>query len=1330
MMIRVLLSFLLLLSLARTQGRELIFSHIGNRGEQLQDAINTLYQDESGLIWFGSNSGLMMWDGTKIKSFKAIIGDSTSLVTNNVRLICGDKDGHLYIVNSSALLEYDLRKERFRRLFNGGVSQINYGASGLWVLRDNTLLIYNTQTSRFDIHLRFKGKFIGGALLEASNGSLFVGLRHGGMYVVDKNKKLTHYLQSEDVYAIYEDNHKNIWVCTTSSGLYRIDQQMNFTYFRHDPTNTNSMPNDNVRAIRQDNIGNYWIGTAHGLVHYKPQSQSFTTYTHCEFDRYSLSGSSIWALEIDAQGSLWIGSFYGGVDCIHPEYSFCDYYTVRSDGNGISGSTVSQVCEDDQKNLWIGTEDGGLNFFNRKTETFTHYHNPYTPLAINIKTLLYDKVRQVLWVGTYGGFYRFDIDKRAFTPIEFTDNPTAATFIRSVHPYKDKILIGSRNMIHLYDPQNNTSVNFLDLSGPKGRTYTVWDMLVDKNQRVWVTNHHGLLCIDGKEERQALKRGYDSKSKLHIFRLTALTEDSQARIWVGSAGGVICIDPESGDVRGYNCENSNLPDNDVMALSESPSGYMLLGSTTGISVLDPQTHHISNYKFNTFFPFSRINERGITTTESGNMIISSFNGMYIMHESDLNRKAQNFNVVFTRLYANNTPVIVGDETKILSQSLPYSDHITLRNNHSVISVEYALTNYISSLRPKVEYQLEGFDPHWVQIERGSPITFTNLSPGKYTLRVRATTEDDKPLVCQRQLILKVLPPIWRTTIAYLLYFIIASILLLVILYNYTSRIKLQTSLLFSQKEKQSIEAMNKSKLEFFTHISHELRTPITLIATQLDMTIQSGNIPQNIYRRLLGVIKNVEKVKLLMSELMDFYKQEHGFMPPKVNEYDLIPFLEQIYISFKEYAQVRQVALNYIHKPVHVMVWFDKRQMEKVFNNLIFNALKFTNPGGNVTILVEQSQSKVSISIADTGIGISHEDLPKIFSQFFQSESGKIAGGTGIGLALSRNIVMAHHGQISVDSHISKGSTFKVELLLGDKHFNEEQKAGVNTEPDECITNIVLPDNEFIEEIRSTQHQSDSHTISILIVEDNIELLAVLEEIFSSIYKVYKATDGQQGYNMALKLQPDLVLSDVMMPVMSGSQLCRLIKSNDDTCHIPVVLLTARTSVDKMLEGLMIGADDYITKPFNTKILVTRCHNLINGRRQLQKSYCTGEVQSHQLTTNPYDQQLLEKAVEIIEHNITNPDFDINVFAREMCMGRTKLFTKIRGITGQTPNNLITSIKMKYARKLLIESREANIEEVAMNAGYSDCNYFIRQFKKIYGQTPWQYRKSHIGMGI
>ena len=1330
-MIRVLLSFFLLLSLAHAQGRELLFSHIGNNGEQLQDAINTLYQDESGLMWFGSSSGMMMWDGARIKSFKAIIGDSSSLMTNNVRMICGDKKGHLYIVNSGALLEYDLRKERFRRLFDGGVNQVCYGLSGLWVVRNNTLLIYNQRTDTFDTCVRFRNKVTAGALLEASNGFLFVGLRHGGMYVVDKNKKATHYLQSEDVYALYEDNHKNIWVCTMSSGLYCIDQQMNFTCFRHDPANPNSMPNNNVRAIRQDNVGNYWIGTAHGLVHYEPKSQSFKKYTHCEFDRYSLSGSSIWALEIDSQGSLWIGSFYGGVDRIHPEYSFCDYYTVRSDGSGLSGSTVSQVCEDDQGNMWIGTEDGGLNFLNRKTGTFSTYHNPYTDLAINIKTLFYDKARRALWVGTYGGLYRFDLDRRTFTPIKFTDDPTAATFIRSVRPYKGKILIGSRNMIHLYDPRTNTSVNFLDLSGPKGRSYTVVDMLVDKKQRVWVSNHLGLLCIDEGQERMVLKRGYDSVSKLHIFRLTALAEDSQARIWAGSAGGAICIDPQSGDIRGYNCENSGLLDNDVIALSESPSGYMLLGSTTGISALDPQTCHISNYRFNTFFPFARINERGIATLESGDMIISSFSGMYIMRESDLNRRVKDFNVVFTHLYVNNAPVVVGDETKILSRSLPYSDSITLRHNHSVVSVECALTNYIGSLRPNVEYQLEGFDSQWVPTERGSLITFTNLSPGKYTLRVRATMDDDESVINERQLVIKVLPPIWRTTVAYLIYFVIAGTLVVIILYNYTSRIKLQTSLLFSQKEKRNIEEMNKSKLEFFTHISHEFRTPITLIATQLDMIIQSRNIPQNIYRRLLGVIKNVDRIKLLIDELMDFYKQERGFMPPKVNEYDLILFLEQIYVSFKEYAQVRQIALNYVHKPDQVMVWFDKQQMEKVFYNLIFNALKFTHSGGSVTILVEQSQSTVNISVADTGEGIAPEDLPKIFTQFFRGKNGKMTGGTGIGLALSRNIVEAHHGHISVESCVGKGSTFKVELLLGDNHFDEEQKTGVHTQSENCFWNTELPDNEFIEEVRSSQHKSDSHTASILIVEDNVELLAVLEEIFLPLYKVYKATDGRQGYNMALELQPDLVLADVMMPVMSGSQMCRLIKSNDDTCHIPVVLLTARTSVDKMLEGLMIGADDYITKPFNTKILITRCHNLINGRRQMQRLYCTtDEVQSHQLTTNPYDQQLLEKAVGIIEHNITNPDFDINMFAREMCMGRTKLFTKIRGITGQTPNNLITAIRMKHALKMLMESAETSIEEVALHAGYPDTNYFIRQFKKIYGQTPWQYRKNHIDLNF
>ena len=520
---------------------------------------------------------------------------------------------------------------------------------------------------------------------------------------------------------------------------------------------------------------------------------------------------------------------------------------------------------------------------------------------------------------------------------------------------------------------------------------------------------------------------------------------------------------------------------------------------------------------------------------------------------------------------------------------------------------------------------------------------------------------------------------------------------------------LSLSLVKEKEEKMRIEEMNKMKLRFFTNISHEFRTPLTLIIGQIEMMLQMEKMSSAVTKRLQAVYRNAMNLRILITELLDFRKQEQGFEKFKYSKQDIYSFLEEIYLSFKEYARGKQIIFEYFNKDRSLDVWFDVVQLEKVIYNLLSNAFKYTPLGGTVHYRYKSMKQRYD-TISDTGIGIAEENLNKIFDRFYQVDSLDNQKGTGIGLALAKSIIEAHKGKIGARSREGKGTTFVVELPLGDSHISVSQKVETPDIDSYCISLLKMDDEKITEEIPEDENsdRTEEPSSKILIVEDNEELRELLVRLFSKVYSVYEAQDGEEGFEKTKEVQPDIVLSDIMMPKMSGIEMCRMIKSNFETSHIPVILLTAQTAEEFTIQGLKMGADDYITKPFNVKHLFMRCNNLVNGRKLLQKKYAKQMDNNVDiLATNGADQQFLEQCVTCIEQNIDNPDFDVNMFAQALNIGRTKLFLKLKGITGQTPNDFILNVRLKKAQMLLIQSDTKTISEIAYEVGFNSPSYFI-----------------------
>ncbi|UVP42895.1 ATP-binding protein [Bacteroides thetaiotaomicron] len=641
-------------------------------------------------------------------------------------------------------------------------------------------------------------------------------------------------------------------------------------------------------------------------------------------------------------------------------------------------------------------------------------------------------------------------------------------------------------------------------------------------------------------------------------------------------------------------------------------------------------------------------------------------------------------------------------------------------------MEFATFNYNSDRNRLFEYYLDGFDKVWTQTS-GTTVTYTNLPPGDYTLKVRSmeNKESLKDAIC---LNIHVSAPFYATIWAYLFYVLCLTALMVAFVRFKTRQAALRSSLEFERKEKERIEELNQVKLRFFTNISHEFRTPLTLILGQIEVLMQM-DLGTTIYNRIQRIYKNAWHMRNLISELLDFRKQEQGYLKLRVEEQNLVTFTRQIYMCFYEYAQKKEITYRFDSVEETISVWFDPIQLQKVIFNLLSNAFKYTSNKGNITVEVRKVASQAVVSVCDTGIGIPVEHISKIFDRFYQtdnaSSSSSFTLGTGIGLALAKGIMNMHHGKIEVESTVGEGTKFILSLPLGNRHFSDEEMAVTEGResliiPEASVSSYGQLMAEEIKEPESQKNMDEEDKPTILLVDDNTELLSMLEDIFLPMYNVYTACNGREGLEMAQQIQPDLIVSDVIMPEMSGKDLCYKIKTNVELSHISVVLLTAQTSVEYVVEGLMFGADDYITKPFNIKVLVARCNNLIKNKKRLIAHYAGKVITESPVAEaiNEKDKELLTKCVNIVRENFENPDFDVTALASELCMGRSKLYMQFKQMTGLTPNEFILKVKLDEAMSLLTEHPELNITEISVRLGFSSPRYFSKSFKAFFGIAP------------
>lgn len=1325
---RIILSLILLLGFC-SGIYPIYFKHIGMQEGLSQLSVMAIYQDNLGRMWFGTEEGINIYDGVQTKVYKPseFHRQNTNPIGNQTHFIAGDKDGNVFFDSDNSLIRYDIWTQKFSCLRKSNVYAVASIKGTIWVGIADSVFTWNPDKNEFDFVTKLESRNQHATCFqEDSGGRHWIGTTDG-LFRMNDDKSLTCMIMGEDIYGLYEDSKYNLWISIRMNGMYKRDVHGNFTRYRYDPSHPNNISSNQVRDFVEDNFGNIWFGTFTGLNKYNPISNRFEVYARNPLPG-SMTHSSVFPVYKDRQGTIWLGTYYGGVNYFNPETDIFTVYAANNTRNDcLDYPFVGKMVEDKDNNIWICTEGGGLNFFDRKTKKFTYFmadENRNSIAHNNLKAIAYSPERNKLYIGTHtGGLSIYDIKNKRFKNPYFED-PSYAVIagdrINQMRIYKDELICtGPKGIFKMNLETEKASPLF-----KSGKYYGNTCFLIDSKGYMWLAYGKGVwkINLENEEDQVQFRSG---ENGLGTFPISQIIEDKEGRIFLGTRGsGLFRYDEKNRQFIGYTTENSFIASNYCYELTLSTLDQLVITGDKGITFFDPDQNLFKVVELGTALPLSGINIGcGILVCKNGEIFVGGSNGMATFFEQQLFNSTKDYQLYFSDLFINNEQVSPGDPDKVLTAALPFTRKIELAYNQNNLIFTFTSNNYVNTLKKaSYEYMLEGFDKKWIP-SKDNNIFYTNLNPGKYTLIVREIQYDpnlEQPRTIKMDI--HIHSPWYASGLAYFIYLVLILSILYSIYRFKKSQYMLQTSLEMERKEKEAIEELNQAKLQFFSNISHEFRTPLTLIISQIELLLQSSSLSPSIYNKLLKVYKNTYHMRNLISELLDFRKLEQGHMKLKVYEQDIVSFLKEIYLSFYEYASGHSITYNFTAPEGRVLCSFDPKQMQKVFYNLLSNAFKYTKPNATIEMILENKENEVIIKVIDNGIGISKDDIDKIFDRFYQAENGisniTKTPSTGIGLSLTKNIIELHHGTIQVESTPGYGSIFIVRLLKGCTHFTEEELA---RDQQEKQTESLIPDTvaftDHMEEFSDAEQrevliEGDDSPRTILLVEDNEELLQILGSLFSPIYRVLLARNGKEGLEKAREERPDIIVSDVMMPEMSGTEMCLKIKNDFDVCHIPVVLLTALTSAEQNIEGLQRGADDYINKPFNAKVLLARCNNLVRNRIILQKKFSQQkDFDAQSLASNPIDQKFLDTVNSIIEKNLDNIDFDMNMMARELGLSRSSLYAKFKALTGMTPNDFVLSCKLKRAATMLTAQPDLQIADISDRLGFGSPTLFHPLFQ-------------------
>lgn len=1358
--------FLSLLSILQLTAQSHSVKKLGIEQGLSNNYVVSITQDKQGFLWFATEEGLNKFDGTRFITYY-----KNDLPHNN-QGITGNELNRVYADSKRPIIWIATQRD--------GLNAYNYDEQTFTAYQHNPenphSLITNDVT---DISPSTQ-----------NDDGLWVSTYYRGIeYLNINNGQFTHYnrstvpsLPSNQTWTVLDGGDNNLYIGHVGSGFsifFLKDKSVK--NFQNETGNPTSLPGNDVFCIIKDANGNIWLGTNNGLALYNAANDNFITFRNNKNDKYATLCSRILSIRQLKDNRLWIASELNGIAILNlkqgmflsPEELSIEYIQEGDDSRSLSNASARCIFQDSFDNIWIGTWGGGINFISSKPPLFTTLS--YSPIPNN-ENSLNNKVASSLcmdrqgriWIGTDGGGINvFEGEKRiAIYKKESGDIPSNF-ILASLQDSKGNLWFGSyQGGISYYDSRNKRfrSISLMGQSNLDVRT-----IYEDAQHNIWVGYSGGIVVLnpltmkiiqhyntDNSELHSDFIRSIaqDEKGRFWIGTfgdglgiytpnlqkiktftqrdgfcsntINQIIQDKQKRMWIGTGEGLVCfLSTDELNYKTYQ-RKDGLINTNICAITEDKKGNIWFSNNKGISCYVTNKGCFYNYDHSDDVPAGSFSSSCVTQSKNGQIYFGSINGVCCFNP-DITMNEQ------------PAPAAVVTEMKILGRlsnlenndmiiNLSKGQNVELSHAQNSFGLTFNVQNYSLVNQVEYVYMLKGLENSWYTVNENNSVTFRNIPPGKYEFLIKARIHNQKWPEEATSLTIRINPPLWLTWWAKLIYILVSISITYLILHAYKKKLDLESLYTLEKKNHEQEQELNQERLRFYTNITHELRTPLTLILGPLEDMQKEASLPAKQAQKLSVIHQSALRLLNLINQILEFRKTETQNKKLCVSKGNIAPLIYEIGLKYKELNQNTKIDFRIQIEKEEMFLFFDKEIITIVLDNLISNAIKYTEQGCVTLSLHQTMRNEVAyteIKVSDTGYGISAEALPHIFDRYYQESGKHQASGTGIGLALVKNLVTLHEGEIRAESIQNEGSTFYISLLTDNIYPNALHADSTEPVQEEMNQNTEL---EY-----SQEATLDTSKPILLIVEDNEEIQKYIVESFTDSFEVITANNGEEGKQQALSRIPDIVVSDIMMPVMDGITLCKQLKDDVRTSHIPIILLTAKDSLQDKEEGYEVGADSYLTKPFSASLLRSRINNLLDSRKKLVAQFQAQSTPGSQIdlsekriviaeALSKLDNEFIEKITLLIEENLSSEKIDINYLSDKMCMSGSTLYRKMKALTGLSTNEYIRKVKMKNAERLLLEGK-FNISEIAYKVGMNSTGYFRQCFKEEFGLSPSDYLK-------
>lgn len=1305
----------------------------------------SIAQDKQGFLWFATEEGLNKFDGTRfIPYYKNETKDKQEITGNELNWLLDDPtDSILWIGTQRA-----------------GLNAYNYATNTFTSYRHDDANPNSLATD--DVT----------SITTASDGNLWISTYWKGIDYFDKKTGcFTHYnmntvpkLASNHIWTIADGDDGNLYIGHEYDGFSILSiEDKRVKHFMHDPKDSNSLPGNTVRCVYRDKRKNIWVGTDGGLALYNPGSDNFTSFhrigphniadireldnnelwiatelggiyvltlpqqlfmsaeavqfRHIRHgdDEYSLSNPSVRCIFQDSFGNVWAGVWGSGVNFLKREPSIFNVYRyspIQSTGSSLNNKAASSVCFDRTGKMWVGTDGGGLNVFDQGRRVAV-YNKESGDLRENSVQATFCDSEGVLWLGLFmGGVSYFDFRQNHFQPL-----------FPSSHSKVDARVF-SEDSCHNLWIGTSTGVYKVNVSNKKNIThYSCFNNLVraiahDADGNLWIGTFGGGIGVYDSDFNYL--RGYDTSSNFPSNTINIIYKDSKKRLWVGTGEGLVCFGMQNDKEYTVYRREDGLQNTHIRSIAEDEKGNIWLGTNKGISCLLTEKNEIFNYNFWDELPMENCISGSVAKDSSGNIYFGSVNGLFQLNPHFILQKHEAPPAVITEMKifdVNNN-----NETSEGSINTGITPNIKLSYAHNSFSISFNIQNFALANQVEYAYCLKGLEDKWYTVTGQNYVIFRNIPPGSYRFMVKTRIKNQEWSTNVTTLDIVITPPLWFTWWAILIYVIVGAFIVIFIVLAYKKKLDVEMRYKVEKKKHEQEHLLNEERIRFYTNITHELRTPLTLIIGPLEDMQNNHSLSGKDAKKLSIIHKSAIRLLNLINQILEFRKTETQNKKLCISKNNISELVYEIGLKYKELNQKPHLDILIQVENEYMPLFFDREAVTIILDNLISNAIKYTGQG---RISIEAYQTKrngihyTEIKVTDTGFGITKDALPHIFDRYYQEGSTHQASGTGIGLSLVKNLVALHEGQISVESVVGQGSCFCFSLLTDNTYPNLLHG--------QSAPEAVLDKPEPAEE-PGLEAVADGKQI-LLIVEDDLDICSYINEAFRHAFHVITTSNGKEGMEQALEFIPDIIVSDIMMPIMDGIAMCQRLKEDVRTSHIPIILLTAKDLIADKELGYQAGADSYLTKPFSATLLQSRIFNLLESRKRLVERFKTTTIANIKdksstifESMNKLDNEFITKINSLIEEQLFSDKVDVANLSDHMCMSKSTLYRKMKALTGLSANEYIRKVKMQHAEKFLL-SGKYTISEIAFKVGINTSVYFRQCFKEEFGMLPSDYLK-------